>query len=382
METAAHDAGLTKSPAFADVQSLVFHAFRNAALPQKGRGGARQAGRGTAGSREGVDRQALREAARKLRARRRQMKPGREARVDASLVARAGAQKGVKSRKRAQPGSQEGKVIRALENWDKKDWQTRRAAQAIMLSPVPMLNKDKKLVVLWSPKSACTTAYVWFAHVSGFSDEVRDYAALPHRHRQEQYLRSALYRDSVESGMTDAHVMRIIRDPYSRAVSIFRHALRTHFADAEIEAHSGGKISTETGYSFQYFLDVVAGLDMRRVDPHFRPQFHPYERERTPDRIINISKTDLFAALNAFEAESGLPLTDFGELDWLHNLETKRKAKQEPMQGDALDTAPFTRYQVTKLNEFPSYSQLLTPEAKAKIEQIYKVDFDAYRDWL
>ena len=246
----------------------------------------------------------------------------------------------------------------------------------------PLLNMKNNLVVLWSAKSACTTVYVWFSHVSGFSQEVRDYASWPHQHRTEQYEKSPLYLDSARADLSRAHTLRIIRDPYDRAVSIFRHALQTHFADKVMNAKTDGRMSAEAGYSFLEFLDFVARLDMNRVDHHFRPQFHPYEKFRKPDRVINISKQDLFAELVIFEREAGLPPTNFKDLDWLRDLESKRKANQDPLTGSALDTIRFTRHQVHKLGQFPSYVQLLTPEAKQKIETIYKIDFDAYRVYL
>jgi hypothetical protein len=252
----------------------------------------------------------------------------------------------------------------------------------LTMGPTPLLNKHKKLIVLWSPKSACTTLYVWFSHVSGFSEDVRNYNAWPHRHRSEVYMKSEFYRESVASGMKDSSVLRVIRDPYSRAVSIYRHALLTNFADADMDAFSGGAVSNRTGYSFQTFLDLLGRLDMRRVDFHFRPQFHVYEKKQPAHHVINVSRQDLFTSLNAFEAEMGLARTDFHDLHWLHSLENKRKAKQEPVEGKDLDHAPFNRRQVAHLNQFPSYAQLLTPEARAKIEAIYKVDFDAYRDYL
>ena len=258
----------------------------------------------------------------------------------------------------------------------------RQSLVPITSAPMPLINIDKNLAVLWSPKSACTTVYVWFSHVSGFAEDVRDYSTWPHRHRQEQYRKSDLYNDSAADGMDGAKLLRVIRDPYSRAVSIYRHALHTLFADKNMEQYSDGTITAVEGYSFQTFLDMVATLDMRRADIHFRPQFHLYENQRQPDRVINISKQDLFTELNAFESEAGIPKTDFTELNWLHELESKRKAKQEPMEGDTLDTLAFSRNQVAKLGVFPNYGQLLTPEAKQKIEAIYKSDFDAYRDFL
>ena len=248
--------------------------------------------------------------------------------------------------------------------------------------PRPLLNGDKKLTVLWSPKSACTTVYVWFSHLSGFAQEVRDYAAWPHRHRVEQYQVSKLYAESLEGDLDANQVLRIIRDPYGRAVSIYRHALQTDFADKELGRYQGGRHDSVTGYSFQDFLDFVATLNMAKVDIHFRPQFHPYEGTRTPDRIVNISKQNLFTELNSFEAQLGWTPTRFEELNWLHDLEGKRKAKQEPMAGEALDEAVFNRKMVSKLGQFPSYEQLLTSAAREKIAQIYKVDFDAYGKFL
>ena len=249
-------------------------------------------------------------------------------------------------------------------------------------SPRPMVNRDKKLTVLWSPKSACTTAYVWFSHVSGFGAEVRDYANWPHRHRQERYQHSHFYAASLLDDPLANHVLRIIREPYGRAVSIYRHALQTDFADRRMARFAGGRFNAESGYSFQTFLDLLATLDMPAVDIHFRPQFHPVERVRKPDRIINISKQNLMAELNAFERQCGWPETDFTDLRWLNDMERHRKAKQEPLPGIALDETVFSRKQVTRLREFPSYEQLLTPEARAKIAAIYKVDFDAYADYL
>jgi hypothetical protein len=252
----------------------------------------------------------------------------------------------------------------------------------VTISPRPMLNATKNLIVYWSPKSACTTVYVWFSHLSGFLPQVRDYAKWPHRHRQDIYDRSRLYHESIEADLAGSHAIRIMRDPYSRAVSIYRHALQTRFADAPLSGYLNGARSFEAGISFLDFLDFVATLDMSKVDMHFRPQYHPFEREKPAARVINVSRTDLFEGLNAFERDTGMPLTDFKSFGWLHDLEQKRKAQTSEVQGESLDRMAFTRHQVEKLGIFPNYSQLLTEEARRKIELIYKSDFDAYRNYL
>ncbi|WP_373506290.1 sulfotransferase family 2 domain-containing protein [Aestuariivirga sp.] len=248
-------------------------------------------------------------------------------------------------------------------------------------SPRPMINVRKQLMVLWSPKSACTTCYVWFSHVSGFLPQVRKYATWPHKHRMDIFEKSKLYNESVDSDLSGIRSVRIIRDPYSRAVSIYRHALQTRFADTALAKYQSGKWSIDEGMSFQQFLDFVATLDMSAVDIHFRPQYHPYEAQHQPSHIVNISKQDLFEGLNTFERDAGMPLTDFKAFSWLHDLEGKRKAQHVPLVGDNLDKMNFNR-KIVADGQFPSYNQLLTPEAKQKIEAIYNKDFSAYRDYL
>ncbi len=164
----------------------------------------------------------------------------------------------------------------------------------ITMGPRPLVNGEWKLIVLWSPKAACTAVYVWFSKISGFADDVRDTREFPHKHRMQWFYQSDIYNRGLESDLGSCHVLRVIRDPYSRAVSIYRHALQTNFADKAMKVFSKGKLNVDDGYSFQQFLDLAESLDMAHSDVHFRPQFHPYEAEHQPNTIINLSKSDLF----------------------------------------------------------------------------------------
>lgn len=113
-----------------------------------------------------------------------------------------------------------------------------------------------------------------------------------------------------------------------------------------------------------------------RISEQHQPQW------RVRDSIINISKQDLIVELNAVKRQCELPETNSKELRWLHDMERQRRAKEELNAGAALDAPVFIDKQVTKLRQFPSYGQVLTPRAHAKIKVIYKVEFDAYADCL
>jgi hypothetical protein len=263
-----------------------------------------------------------------------------------------------------------------------KDNQLRRSARLLRFNPQPLLDPEKRFIVMWSPKSACTTAYVWFSNLCGFLDEVAEVVesgGFPHRHRIKVYMHSHRYRDTIKTDTRDFHVVRIIRDPYSRAVSIFRHALATGFADA---AAGRAGLDFEQGVSFRQFLEFAASQNMRNSNPHLRPHVHRYERHHKPDTVINISKMNMFQQLNALEQRMGWPMTDFESLEWLHRLESSRRPDCEPFEGEHVDEVPIVRGRPPRNTRIPSYAQLLTPAAKSLIKRIYRVDFETYRDFL
>src|SRR6185437_13167032 len=58
-----------------------------------------------------------------------------------------------------------------------------RLAPLLQDAPRPLINPDARLVVLFSPKSACTTVVMWFLHHLGHGQKARDYATWPHHYR-------------------------------------------------------------------------------------------------------------------------------------------------------------------------------------------------------
>lgn len=253
--------------------------------------------------------------------------------------------------------------------------------QAIAQSKA-LLNCDLRLSVIWSAKSACTAVYTWFAHVSGFGDELSGEGRGPHEHRGNVYHRSGLYLRSLKADAAAFRTLRVIRDPYTRAVSSYRHALMNAYSDPYMAAASHGTLNRRQGYSFHQFLDMLESVDIRRANLHFRAQFRPMERIREPDAVINISKSDLFGELRKIERMWSLPPAEIATLDWFVEREASRKAKQLSVEGADLDRTAFDASAAQGQSPFPDYSQLLTPPARQRIERIYAIDFAAYRQFL
>ena len=77
-----------------------------------------------------------------------------------------------------------------------------------------------------------------------------------------------------------------------------------------------------------------------------------------------------------------MPKTDLGGMDWFTKREHLRRAKAQPMRGENFDFRPFNHVAALGEKPFPSYEQLLTPSAKARIEKIYAIDFRTYGPYL
>lgn len=245
----------------------------------------------------------------------------------------------------------------------------------MLRQPRVLLDPDKRMMVVWSPKSACTTVFVWFANVIGKVHELKGHK-WPHEYRREVYYKSDLHLRGLEHPLRDYRMVRIIRDPYSRAASIYRHALKTRLDEEGLKAASP-PLDRRTGFSFLQFLDYVESLKLDSANVHIRPQFHPVEAELRPEFVINISRQDLFAELHGVEEAFGLPRTDFRSLEWLHR-EADRKAKPGAFDGEEADAVPFDTSAARGLKPWPTYEQLLTPRARARIEKLYARDFEAY----
>lgn len=248
----------------------------------------------------------------------------------------------------------------------------------IDIDPRPLIDKEARFVLLWSPKVACTTTTIWFFTKAGLAEKARAYDVWPHRYRLKVHYGSAYHRKAAAADLGAHAVLKIIRDPYSRVVSSYRHSLRTGYAVKAMEKALGRPVDIETGYSFREFLDFLEREDLRRCNTHHRLQHHPIEDTLAPTEIINISRQNLFAGLNAFEHRIGLPQTDFETLSWLRDVEKKRKSRQVSEGAPAYETRFSRKAARPDSTRWPSNDLLLVPEARDRVRRLYARDFEAY----
>jgi hypothetical protein len=249
------------------------------------------------------------------------------------------------------------------------------AAKLFRPGEPPLLNDRWRFAVLWSAKSACTATLIWFINTLGRTAEARAYDRWPHNWRRE-----VLQRSQGAVTLDDSWtVVRVIRDPYARAISSYRHILQ-HGDDADrIQEFLGRNL--RPGYSFSEFLAFLENSNLATLNSHVWGQRHYLEDEIRPRRVINVSKVDLFADLNEFEVSVGMPVTDFEDLVWLKEVETPRRVKLVEFEGDISDLR-LTKTFAEDGRDWPGNDAFLNDGTRRQIKTIYAADFAAYRDYL
>ncbi len=245
---------------------------------------------------------------------------------------------------------------------------------------LPLVNLEKRFGVFWSPKSACTSTVIWFIHTMGRAAEARRFNEWPHEWRMHVYSHEPKFLTAIAAFDATWPTLRVIRDPYQRATSIYRHVLQYRLEAERIAAFLKRDIRAG-GFSFVEFLEFLAASKLDALNPHVRVQRKPLESEARVTHVVNVSRRDLFGALESFERELGLRPTGIRDNAWLKDVEGPRRTRAVDFDGDLSNVRhppAFARDGA----EWPRHKAFLTPQTRALIEKIYAIDFAAYGAYL
>jgi hypothetical protein len=254
-------------------------------------------------------------------------------------------------------------------------------------APEPLINPVEGFGVLWSAKSGSKAAKLWYFARVGLLGEAADYPEpgrpRPHQFQNEVVSNRPFYKEWLEK--TDPSRLawlRVIRDPYNRAISSYRHALRHGYEDSKIRHCLGLKIA-DRGLSFAEFLEYLLAIDIADCNLHHSQQWHMIEQCVALSKVVNLDKEQLLDALEVFERELGLAQLDPAIrermlVEW--GRDSRRYHKRLEAESGAHAETRFTREEAG--DAWPGYEAFLSKDTRRKIERIYTKDFAAYADCL
>jgi hypothetical protein len=254
-------------------------------------------------------------------------------------------------------------------------------------SLLPLQQPDFPVAVCWSAKSGCTTVLKWFLSHNQLLDQALAYSTWVHDYRQRTLFQAPGYRRQCErlfkKGSRNRFIVKVIRDPATRAVSSFLHFQRygydpQRFPDAAVVTQwkSAFGLERQSGLSFRQFLMFVMSqrLNGCRLNLHFRPQVDP-QQDPCVDAYIRLE--DLADGLRAVEDRVGLPHVDLRSLSKSAHHNPATTGHAWPTLAAAF---PADQHALNELGTPPAQA-FLDPETKMLIRTAYGSDYEAYGEY-
>ncbi|RLC76615.1 MAG: hypothetical protein DRI61_12970 [Chloroflexi bacterium] len=220
--------------------------------------------------------------------------------------------------------------------------------------PKLLYSRDHKLVVLFSPKSACTFVTKWFFFQLGLLDEALQYHEWIHEYRIHRFYKNAWYERFLHAILEqDYKTVKITRNPFSRAVSSYIVYLQQP-GHAEC--------------TFEDFIEWLRTIDIENYfDTHFTIQSHKLEIHDVlkPDYCFDMLES--MEKLREVENELGLVNANFHEL---------RKSRHNTVREQ--ETGYCGNKLMNKRSSFPEYHHFYNDEMEQAVLDIYRIDFEMY----
>lgn len=245
-----------------------------------------------------------------------------------------------------------------------------------IMSRPPHYHRDFPLVLLWSPKSGCTTLVKWFFDQIGLLEQALQYNPWVHHFEFEVYKRSPDYYADVLREMlaSKRHTVKLVRNPYARAVSAFLilALLENKLFDdvrATIVNHPAVRRVRGEGITFRRFLTYLAhaGQEGAGVNMHFAPQYMEGE-EHDVDQYIYLE--NLTGEIRALERVHGLRRSNLARLSKSsHHTSSGMRYTGAYADVNLLDP---------HYPRFPTADSFYDDETEALVRLVYRQDYAAY----
>lgn len=242
----------------------------------------------------------------------------------------------------------------------------------------PLLFRDAKIVVGWSPKSACTHIVAWFLGHQGLLKAAEYYHPWVHVFRSRVYYDSRAYQEAAQAVLaangTGSTLLRVTREPARRMVSIFRHTVRS----ADLWPLIHWRIGVDVGREGLSLVEFDRFLGGESIGPHGTSDIHFLVQSHASwdmewDRIVtlNIDTHDLDAGLREIDREFGLETG--AKRNRLHRFANARRySKSARFEGNGpIETF---RFRPSKSHAFPGDDLLASPYVLEMAHRHYGAD--------
>jgi hypothetical protein len=215
----------------------------------------------------------------------------------------------------------------------------------------------------WSPKSGCTIAVKMFFKQMGLLEEALAHHVWIHEYRMHVFSKKhPVTLDDLRA--PDIYKFKVVRNPYSRAVSSYIHTMRKEVMHPPVKKTLH---RWNANISFRKFVDYLGKIDIQHCDPHYALQKRKFESAIQPcfDKIVKLENIENEIVNLNNQLNFQFYLTGITSH---HHIE-KNQELSKNVSGK--------RWSKVKDN-IPGYQFFYTDEIRRKVSEIYKADLEAY----
>jgi hypothetical protein len=247
--------------------------------------------------------------------------------------------------------------------------------EILMRSPTPLFSSQHQLAVFWSAKAGCTFICKWFFYQIGLLDTALSFNPWVHHFRINTFYKQDRYKKSIcELLDGQVRIIKLVRNPYARAVSSYIHAIRTQYDDKNIRKFFGYSSKQEYEFSFRDFVAFLKTTDLLSCDEHHGVQTHLSEQRGLIKPYYIIKLENSFSQLKLIEKKLGLLESNLLSLRESEHHTVRQKTK------DFVGDIPFN-YQNSisgNFRNFPSHECFYDYSLMKEVANLYRVDFQLY----
>ena len=241
----------------------------------------------------------------------------------------------------------------------------------------PLVDFDKNIGLIWSAKSACSLSVLWFFAVTGHIQKAWAHDQWPHAYRGEVF--NELQFIEAQNSLlvsSDTRWVRVMRDPFKRAVSSYRHFL-LHDLEREQATDFLGTPVDKRGISFEEFLSYVETRDINKCDIHIRQQWAEGEESCLNTKTINADTENLESVLFSFMRPDENSLSIFSQCkDWMFPF---HNAKIE--ENFSVSSKTIIRKDCI-LEKWPGFSAFDNARTRENVRKIYHQDYERFERFI
>lgn len=245
---------------------------------------------------------------------------------------------------------------------------------SLMHRPPLLYDPERKIALLWSAKSGSYSITKWFFFQMGLLEQAEAHARFVHKYRTEVYYNLPFYKEQLADVVKDDYtILKLIRNPYTRAVSSYVHAIRHRYIDKPVARYLKRKVDVENKFSFEEFLLYLSeACYIKRCNIHHQQQYSPLEQNRFLEVNYMIHLENIEEDLRRVEADLDLPAYEFEPSSKSPHHTTRYETKK------FCGKTRFTRDALMNGANVPHFQAFYNERLKTMVEKIYSADFENY----